>query len=343
MASWVETALSDMRKPGFSGSWFDSYSVHDDQWLERQVTSSSAKRAGCQRGRYMLASECWNSGINPDYADISWVSSSKRADAYRIMPWMETPLGVTYGTTHLPGYTGNTRILMLDCRVAIKSKTSGLWAYHGPFQMASGMLITPNQLTFTGPSEGLRYESAYGGYSCRAVAFDGSADGYSYVEWHGWPSFITVDPTDVADICVTMKTSLILHNQAGTDDREFSRYMFTLAADAYSASGGIGWTGCIGWSRNKFVTAKYPAFQHFVMHTMSEAQFNAAGGYPAQFAFLDDGVDDVENPPDTPIVAPAVGEWGLLTEGGAGAWGTSSATGSPYVSGGLPPPLRRRR
>jgi len=345
MPSWVQTALSDMRKPGFSGSYFDSYSLHDDVFYQRELLSaaSQGRRAGQHRGRYMLHAEAW-SGTNPDYAEISWdTNAERRINVYRLFPWMLTPLSQTYKTAHLPGYTGNTRILMWDNRVAVKSKSTGSWSYYGPFNFAGGMFLTPAN-TETSGSGDIRYEAAYSAYSTRATPTPNDPT-WAYKCWHGWSSFVSIDPTDVADICTTCRTSLILHDPNQTDDREFSRYMFMLAIDCYppATTQLTTWLYASCWSRVKFVTAKYPASQFFVAHTMTEAQFNAAGGYPAQFAFLDDGVDDVENPPETPIVAPTVGEWQALTAGGAGAWGASGVAVAPYESGGLPPTLRRRR
>jgi len=340
MPTWAEIALSDMRRVGFAGSYADSTAFNDDAWLGRSFYgySSTQHRAVCAQGRYAVASEAYSS-TNPDFdAELDYDVGSVRAsrDAYRILPWMHTPLGETYGLTHAAGYTGNTRILMWDVRIAVKSKATGLWTVHGPQEFSDGMVQTAsNRPASNGPGDMLRYESAYGHYSCRSQVTT-SAPHSGYVCWHGWGQFIDIDPYDVADVCGTCRTSLILHDPSGTDDRAFSRHMFAFSADYYPAAGqgNYDYYNSIAQARVKFVTAQWPNSQIHVFHTMTEAQFNAANGYPPQFADLADSIGN-ENPPEPPVVAPTVGKWTALAS--PGAW---SSIG---VANTVPSVVRRAR
>ena len=334
MPTWAEIALSDMRRVGFSGAYRDSVAYNDDAWLGRSFysPSSTQHRAVCAQGRYALASEAY-SNTNPDFAvelDYDVGSVRSQHNAYRILGWMHTPLGETYGLSHASGYVGNSRILMWDMRIAIKSKATGQWTVHGPQEFSGGMVQTAsNRPVSTGPGGDFRYEPAYGHYSCRPVNTT-AAPHSGYLCWHGWGQFINIDPYDVADVCGTCRTSLILHDPSGTDDREFSRFMFAFSADYYPASSvaSFDYYNSIAQARVKFVTARWPNSQIHVFHTMTEAQFNAANGYPPQFANLADSIGTPTTPtptnpsptpttPTPPIVAPTVGKWTALASPGA--------------------------
>jgi len=345
MPTWAQVALSDMRIPGFAGAYADSYAYNDDAWLGRSFYgySSTQHRAVCPQGRYAVASQAYSS-TNPDFdAELDYDVGSVRAarDAFRILPWMHTPLGETYGLTHASGYVGNTRILMWDVRIAVKSKATGLWTVHGPQEFSGGMVQTAsNRPASTGPAGDFRYEPTYGHYSCRSTVTT-AAPHSGYLCWHGWGQFIDIDPYDVADVAGSCRTSLILHDPAGTDDREFSRHMFAFSADYYPQAGiSYDYYNSIAQARVKFVTARWPNSQLHAFHTMTEAQFNAANGYPSQFALLADSIGDPTTPTTptrTRIPAPTVGAWTPLTEGGAAAWGPQG------VANTVPSVVRRAR
>lgn len=343
MASWAQVALTDMRKPGWTGSYMTSYAPHDDEWLGRSFYSyaSTSQRAALSQGRYLLASQAY-SNTNPDFQEeLSYDVGSVRSqyNSTRLLPWMHTPLGVTFGLNHAPGYQNNSRILMWDVRVAVKSKATGQWSYFGPDQFAGGMVQTAsNRPVSSGNVSGdFRFESSYGEYSCRATNTT-AAPHSGYLCWHGWSRFVSVDNNDIADICATCRTALILHDPFGPDDRDFARHMFVFAVDVYPAptAPSFDYYNTSGTGRSKFVTAKWPNSQFHVMHTMTEAQFNAPGGYPSQFALLEDQTGDPGPGPGpgpgpdpgggSTIVVPSRGEFQALTEGGAGGFGASAVT-----------------
>jgi hypothetical protein len=146
----------------------------------------------------------------------------------------------------------------------------------------------------------------------------------SYYFWHGYGSPTAIDPYDVADVLVSTKVSLVIDDTDGPDDRAASRFMVAVGADYYPNTALAVYPG-VGTSRHKLVTARWPDFQYAVMHTMTEAQFNAAGGYPSAFAGLAEGGSGGGSgggggSGSWLITPPSRAEWFALETAGANSW-----------------------
>lgn len=283
--SWIDVGLSDMRKVGWSGSYATSYAANDDILWGRNSRSysSQSERASLAMSHYPNSTAF--TSTNPDFAlELSYLSGSAFVTANwgRIIFWNQIFLSQTHKNNHLPGYTGNSRVAMFDTRIYVKS-LAGTWS----------RLVMTNSLSGAGYGADFSYspsaqtdsriESGTGYRSARPVP-DAGAPGVPYWIWHGYTGLTTINKNDIAQVLVCQKAQLVLHNPAGTDDRDYARFLMAVGADYYPATGSFDWYPGIGTSRHKYVTAKAPAYQWHVMHTMTEAEFNAAGGYPAELA-----------------------------------------------------------
>lgn len=347
MASWKEVALRDMRIPGHSGSYMSSYVTNEDTWWLRNPASAQRTRAVLLMGRYPN-SDAWNPSVNPDYSEASWVPSEYHNLTWnRVNQWGQILLGDTYKASHLPGFQNNTRVLLWGTELWIKSKSSGQWVRRVFENGTSGMgnWWHPNFQEYYQSSPGGNIADPTTGYqSVRLPTFSSSPQ---YWLWHPWSTQATIDPWDVADVISTFRSSLVLHDPNGVDDRAFSRYLVAVGAD-YMPTASVSLYPSVGTSRHKFVTAKWPNWQLHVLHTMTEAQLNAPNGYPSYFDSISEGDEEPDepgdpDPPSPPIILPAIGAWAPLEVGGKSAWGPIGIAAPEVSSGGLPPPLRRAR
>lgn len=286
--SWLSVAVSDMRKVGWSGAYMDSYAPNDDLTYGRRPISSQRSRAQLSQGRY--ATSAAFTPTNPDYSEVAWVTDPavKNATWSRIIQWTHIYMSETYKTAHASGWVNNTRVAIWDCQVWVKSKTTGNWTRLSLSNTPGGEWWTPDFKLYKGTKEstGDAYRIEGSGYpSIRTVlAATGTPAGspdanVGYWLWHGYSGLTAITGSDVADVVSCCKTALVLHNAGGTDDRDASRFLFAVGADYYPVSGSS--YPAVGTSRHRFVRAKYPSYQWHVMHTMTEAQFNAAGGHPS--------------------------------------------------------------
>lgn len=278
---WVTTALTDMRRADYSGTYVGSYAPTDDTYWGANPGYSFNTRAALQIGRYARGVEAFNPAINPDYAEVTWVTDpvALTLEPPRLLPWSTCHLSDTYKSDHLPGWINNTRLQIWDWHLWIKSKATGQW----------NLVLNTNTLGGNGydarynplGSQYLDIRTESNGLRSVRIINDAGAPYAGYYTAHTWAGFGTIVPSDVADVLVCFKASLVLHNPALADDREFTRYLLAAGADYYPPSGGVyvAWPG-VGYSRHKFVTARWPDYQWHVLHTMTEAQFEAPGGYP---------------------------------------------------------------
>lgn len=339
MALWTEIARASMRRHDGTAGYIDSYARNDDGIWGR-YGSSQAVRATLVQGRY-ASPVAWTT-TNPDFQEeLSYggVDFAKNEVWTRILPWTHIWLSQTYRDTHAGGSfvkPGNTRVMIWDVQVWVKSKATGAWRQACSSNTPGGEWWSPNFRDYLGGSQSVpgayRIESSTGYPSIRTVyASTGRTTGddafIDYWLWHGYGSFGTIDGADVADVVASSRVSLVLDDPAGVDDRADSRYLYSMGADYYPAGKLSTYPG-VGTSRQRIVTARYPNFEYHVMHTMTQAQFDAPGGYPSYFVGLADG--SAITPPGPgdgggggttpPVVAPTRGSWFAKLTGGANSW-----------------------
>jgi len=350
MASWAEVAISDMRRAG-AYSYTDSYARNDDTIWGRRTTSSQYVRAQLSQGRY-ASTDAFNT-TNPDYtSDLSWIPMDNPVRTYdwtRIIQWSHVWLSTAYQDQHIqPGFENNTRVMIWDCQVWVKSKGLGQWMRVINTDSPSGEWWSPDFREYLGsfsttPSS-FRTESSTGYRSVKTVyaahPSTGADAGIDYWLAHGYSNIASIDGPDIADIVSSFKCALVMDNPDGFDDRDYSRYLVTVGADYMPADKAVLYPG-VGTSRQRFLRAKWPNWEYRVCHSMTQAQFEAVNGYPSVFVGLSEGDDSDqgggEDPPSTPVVAPTRGSWFAKSSGGSNAWNTWAVANVPSST------MRRRR
>lgn len=358
-AAWVDVALEDMRIRGVT-DYIASYAPNESRPLGRRANGSLSGqyiRASLVMGRFPNASAF--NGTNPDFAsELSYRSSANLADLAsrswaEILPWSHVYCGEPWGVSHAPGWVDNTRVLMWDWQVWVKSRQTGQWVRIVAVDDYDGFFMSPpfDVENPSGVPRDVRLES-FGLRSVRLVYGNGAPYASApYWAYHGFaggvrslnqPGIGIFGGNDVADVAVSMKTALTLHSTAVTDDRDFSRFVVAVGADYYPTPRVYDYPG-VGTSRHKLVRAKYPQFQYVVMHTMTQAQLFAANGYPSAFASLSETYGDTGGgggePPPPSFIAPTRGRWFAKLTGGLNTWGAwqPSATVAPvWTSTALP-------
>lgn len=351
MASLFDVALTDMRKPGMSAEDYENnhsatYALNDDLWWLRNPGSGFSYRAAVTMGRWPNIN-AWNASINPNYGEMTWVPEEFRAYTWpSAAPWFSCVLGSTYQLNHLPGFANNTHVMVWGFQTWIKSLSSGQWvqrtnsdAFGGGWY---GTVLAGTD--FYGDIENspqfYRIETSTGYGSFKLPTFP-SNPSLPYWTCHGWAERLSIDPWDVADVLMLCKTSLVVDDSWLADDRDYSRFLFSLGGDYYPDTGVTQIYPAIGGARHKYVRAKWPNWQYHVLHTMTEPEMNATGGFPAALMGLSEGDGSGGGGGGggggSTIVAPTRGEWQLLTEGGAGGWGASGVANTPENK------IRRRR
>lgn len=321
--SWAEVALSEMRKKDFVGSYADSYADNDDTIWGRRSSSSQYRHAQLTMGRY--ASPLAFTTTNPDYGEVSWVTDPALTSTSwtRLILWNHIWLSSTYQDQHVSGFINNTRVMFWDCQVWIKSKSTGQWTRHSFSDTPGGEWWSPDFRlylgAFTSTPANYKFDPSTGYTSVKTIyaptgQTNTSAADYGVNYWlaHGWSGLGAIDGNDIADVVASMKCSLVVDDPSLADDREYSRYLVSVGADYYPANNLYVYPG-VGTSRQRFLRAKWPDWEYRVMHTMTQAQFEAPNGYPSFFANLSEGSGTVTPPDDnesTPQpVAPTLANW----------------------------------
>ncbi len=349
--AWIDIALDDMRVRGRPTPYADSYAPNEVRPLGRNAggsTSNQYRRALLVMGRYADARAFSNT--NPDYAlEMEWngeaVLNDYRSRAWNeVLIWNHTYCSEPWGTSHATGWINNTRVVWWDFQLWIKSAATGQWSRLVLADGWSGHPIAPNFWVedFAGNYRDVRTEAS--GYDSVRLVYDASApyasEGSNYWAYHGYAGGVrSFNASDVADVVISAKIALVVHNAGLADDRDYSRFCASIGADYYPTPRIYAYPS-VGVSRHKLVRAKWPQYQYVVCHTMTEAQLLAAGGYPPFFGGLaqtyGDGAGSVTPPvppptPPTPtpiptFVAPTLGAWFAKTTGGENTWTTRAAT-----------------
>ena len=333
MARWIDIALSDMRIPGAAAggaSYINTYAYNEDFWWGRNANGSNSsqyRRAGLAMGRYG-SPEAFTT-TNPDYSEISYLTDPTTVTQAwpRITFWNQFFLGETWKDQHMPGWANNTRIMSWDHQLWVKWKSTGQWQRLMISDSLSGANFSVQFDVEDYANIDLRTETGTG-YPSLRLRYDTNAKWVPYWVFHGWTGGNITVPglgsTDVADLVISQRTALVLHDPNGVDDRDYSRYMMNAGSDWYPA-GSMAWYPGVGTGRGKFITAKYPDYHYHVLHTMTEAQFKAVNGYPSYFDGLTDGGGVAPPPPPEPegrIALPSRGSWFAKETSGAGTWTT---------------------
>lgn len=283
-SAWIDVALSDMRRPGWAGSYLGSYSANDDVLWGRSAVSysSQSERAQLSMGRY--ASPTAFTSTNPDYFELGWISDPAVLNATwgRLIFWNQVYLSNTYRDSHLPGFVNNTRVVSFNHQVWIKRKSTGTW---------DQIVFQPMNLGGEAWSATFRVAGDSGDFDIRTETFgfrsvrpvmDATAPNVPYWVPHGYIGLVGINGADIAEVISTQAAALTLHDPSGADDRDYARFLLACGADYYPTTGSLSVYPGVGTSRHKFVTAKWPNYQWHVMHTMTEAQFDP----PAQLRNL---------------------------------------------------------
>jgi lysophospholipase L1-like esterase len=321
--SWAAVALSEMRKLNFSGAYMDSYAPNDDTIWGRRSTSSQYRRASLVMGRY--ASSLAFTTTNPDYTETSYITDTRVTQTTwnRLILWNHIWLSGTYKDQHVSGFINNTRVMFWDLQVWTKSKSTGQWTRHSFTDSTGGEWWSPDFRLYLGAytstpanyrtEPDTSYKSVKTVYAPTGQTTTTAADyGVDYWLGHGWAGLGAIDGNDIADVVASMKCSLVIDDLSLSDDREFSRYLVSVGADYYPDNNHYFYPG-VGTSRQRFLRAKWPNWEYRVMHTMTQAQFEAPGGYPSAFTGLSEGsgtvtpLDDDDTTP--PPVAPTRANW----------------------------------
>lgn len=353
MPTFKERAIADMRIPGHAGSYATSYALNDDRSLQMPSTWTQASRAMLAMGRYPYTPPGGTceafTGVNPDVGGLSWVASVEPGALTAVWDklafWGEVTLSTTFGNAHAPGYTGNTRVAVWDCEAWVRQRSTGLWLLVRKSSDLGGMHYRPD---YAGTNGNIQFRTEPSGYlSFRPLSSINPA--YSAHYWWNVPVYPSINSYEVTDVVVAQKVALVLHDSAGTDDREFSRFMLRTGADYYPTSNqAFSNNPGVGQSRTKFIRAQWPNWEWGVMHTMTEAQINGSGALPPTLASLQEGIGQTgggsdpstENPP-----YPSVCKWSaIVADAGPPveyAW-DELGVAATAVTGGVPPILRRR-
>ena len=353
MTAWIDTALEDMRIRGWAGSYATSYAPNEVKPYGRRAggnQSSQYERASLVMGRYPNAT-AFGTG-NPDFtAELSYMGSTALADLAarswsEFLPWSQTYLGDPWGVNHTAGWINNTRVGIWDWQVWMKSASTGQWVLmSGPHDTWGGMAIAPDFSVedYSGTYGDFRTESN-GLQTTRLTYASPTYASYPYWAWHGWaggvqslnaPGKGIYGPYDVADVLVSAKMALFVHNTTVADDRDYARFVTALGLDWYTSPRITVYPG-MGTSRHKLVTAKYPNFQYIVAHTMTESRLLGSNGYPSYFANLSDSGGGGGTPIET---VPTRGNWFAKLTSSANTWTTwdgSGATAPVWTTTSLP-------
>lgn len=148
-ALFQTVALSDMRKPGWTGTYATSYAENDATLWGRGGSSQSIK-ASLTMSRYPMKTtantgpngqqliDAFVAARNPDYAlELQdgvvggWIGpQTQTGTVARLLFWNQILLDATLQFNHAPGYTGNSRVMMWGTEVWVK--LSGTWTRLSP-------------------------------------------------------------------------------------------------------------------------------------------------------------------------------------------------------------------
>lgn len=188
-----------------------------------------------------------------------------------VLPWLVLFDGEGHAAT-------NTRVHVRNIRAFYKSRRTGQWISYGSSPGASGY-GTPKTDLFGGSLREDKRTNADGSVEIKPPADANYA-------WHGWWALgrVTIDPTDIAAMFVTLQARLVVDDAARPDDRSQARLLVQVGADYYPDKS-TGWPGAnpaVATSRVKRVKNDW---QSFNMTTFSDVGVQDPGGGITESAF----------------------------------------------------------
>ena len=200
---------------------------------------------------------------NPTYA-------GKVAKA--VLPWVVILDGVNHAAS-------NTAVEMRNMRTYIKSRSTGKWVLRGNPSSTTG-------LYYGKPSTNLpaRDEVVLRRAGASSTVKVPENRGYF---WHGWSNAgrLTIDPTDIAAILVTVQARLMVADPSKPDDRHKAQLGLQVGADYYltmSSTYPEAYAPAVGVSRTKTITTNWRAFNFM---TFSDVGGQDPGGGISEAAF----------------------------------------------------------
>ncbi len=238
MASLFDVAVSDMRIPGYTGSYSSSYAMNDDVWWLRMSNSAFSYHAQLMQGAWP-SPLCFDPNYNPDAYEIAWANEPplNQTTWSTLNQWYHCSLGATYQKNHAPGWVDNTHVMAWGSEVWVKIRATGQWAKRVDENIMYGGWIDPNIWDWVAPDFNMYPQHSYvypeTGYRTWRLIYPANDNPYPYLAVHAWSSNFHIDPYDVAAVISLVKTSLVLHDQYGIDDRDSSRFLLGVGSDYY--------------------------------------------------------------------------------------------------------------
>ncbi|MFT4101542.1 MAG: hypothetical protein QM674_11005 [Burkholderiaceae bacterium] len=205
----------------------------------------------------------WWQASNPGRASSEYLRA--------VLPWVVIFDGVGSNAS-------NTRVQIRNFRAYYKSKSSDQWVSLGSSAGASGAVYGKSSLFGATTAENNRTNS------------DGSTEikpptDVNYA-WHGWwgKGRVTISPTDIAAMFVTLQARLVVDDPKQADDRASARYLVQIGADYYKDTA-TSWSFVVPsamTARSKLVTNDWQAFS---ATTFSNVGIQEPGGGITEAAF----------------------------------------------------------
>ncbi|MFT3801748.1 MAG: hypothetical protein QM766_11060 [Burkholderiaceae bacterium] len=188
-----------------------------------------------------------------------------------MLPWVVIFDGVGHNAS-------NTRVQIRNFRAYYKSKSSGQWVSLGSSAGVGGAVYGKSSLFGATTAEDNRTNS------------DGSTEikppSDANYAWHGWwgKGRVTIPPTDIAALFVTLQARLVVDDSKRTDDRANARYLVQVGNDYYKDTA-TSWSFVVPsamTARSKRVTNDWQAFS---ATTFSDVGIQEPGGGISEAAF----------------------------------------------------------
>lgn len=191
-----------------------------------------------------------------------------------LLPWVVIFDGAGHDAT-------NTRVQIRQFRAFYKSKATGRWTTIGTSPGAAGAVYGKTSLFGATTAED------------RRPGADGSSEikppADIHYAWHGWweKGRVSIEPTDIAALFVTLQARLVVDDPKRPDDRANARYLIQVGADYYKDTATT-WKFIVPsamTARSKRVTSEWQAFS---ATTFSNVGQQEPGGGITEAAFRAD-------------------------------------------------------
>lgn len=195
---------------------------------------------------------------------VGW-GTTPRTDWSAIVAWMQFYPEEGWSPTAAP----NTRVQIRRLQLWMKRKATGTWHLISYDDRAGGAQYVADFSSNANKGANERLEPNNGGGASEQID-----PGYNF---HGYGANRSImNPTDIANICVTCQSRLILDNPLGNDDRSVAKYLLNVGADYWrnlsapfasdwSNNGGVGGSSFqrigVNWRNYTFALGTLAAIQ----------------------------------------------------------------------------------